>query len=494
MAKFASPVSALQDAPLAAKASPRRIERRPTGRVLDFSDSFLRYVFTGKLLVAVCVLSIGLLINPIVEAQQGGTTTYVYDEDGRLHVVLSPVGEAAVYEYDAAGNFTAIRRLTPNDLDLLSFSPRQGPVGTLVTIFGTGFNQGVTTVSFNGVTATILGTTLVSVVAAVPDGATTGPITVVTPRGTVSTATPFVVRGVLLSPQAVTLPAQDSVQFDVTVSGTPTSDVTWSVNGVDGGSSTVGTISNGGFYTTPTLAGGSTVQFSVRATSVDDSELFAEAVVTVVPFGAGYQFRSDGLSVRYGTPANTPPTYIKGAVSVRYGTPPNNLPTYIKGAVSVRYGTPPNGPPTYINGAVSVRYGTPPNSPPTYLNGAVSVRYGTPPNSPPTFVTGAVSASRGPVLTSLSPGTIARGATVTLTIDGVTLNGASSISFFRLANGSPATGITVSNISVNGSGTTLTATITVAGNVTTGSYVVVVTTANVSTGRNDVGTNIVQIN
>jgi hypothetical protein len=141
-----------------------------------------------------------------------------------------------------------------------------------------------------------------------------------------------------------------------------------------------------------------------------------------------------------------------------------------------------------------VRYGTPANTPPTYINGAVSVRYGTPQNSPPTFVTGAVSASRGPVLTSLSPTSIARGTSVTLTIDGVALNGATRISFFRLANGNPASGITVSNINVNGAGTTLTATITVAGNVTTGNYIVVVTTADGSTVRSDVGTNIVQIN
>jgi hypothetical protein len=63
-----------------------------------------------------------------------------------------------------------------------------------------------------------------------------------------------------------------------------------------------------------------------------------------------------------------------------------------------------------------------------------------------------------------------------------------------LANGNPASGITVSNINVNAQGATLTATITVASNVTTGSYFVVVTTANGSTVRNDAGTNIVQIN
>ena len=428
-----------------------------------------------RLLAITSLLSIVLSCGLHAVAQQGGTSTFVYDDDGRLHAVLSPTGEAAIYEYDASGNFTAIRRLTPNDLELLSFTPREGPVGTRVSIFGTGFNQGVSSVAFNGLTAQIVTTSLVSVIAIVPQGATTGPISVVTPRGTISTTTPFTVRGIRLSPEVVTLPASDSVKFDLTISGTPTNNVTWAVNGVDGGNGSVGSITANGFYTAPNLIGGSPVQFIVRATSVDDPQLFGEAVVTVVPFGEGYQFRSDGLSVRYGTPPNSPPTYANGALSVRYGTPPNN-------------------PPAYINGAVSVRYGTPPNSPPAYINGAVSVRYGTPANSPPAFVTNAVSASRGPVLNSLTPGTISRGTSITLTIDGVALSGATIISFFRLTNGNPASGITFSNVSVNGAGTTLTATITVASNATTGSYVVVVTTANGSTVRNDVGTNIVQIN
>jgi YD repeat-containing protein len=389
-------------------------------------------------------------------AQQGGTSSYVYDDDGRLHAVLSPSGEAAVYEYDDAGNFTAIRRLTPNDLELISFTPHQGPVGTLVTIFGTGFNQGVNSVSFNGVTATIVSVNLVSVAALVPQSATTGLISVTTPRGAITTTTPFTVKGVLISPRAVTLPASGSTQFTATVSGTATGVVTWSVNGVAGGTATVGTISTNGFYTAPNLSGSNTVQYIARATSVDDPELFDEGVVNVIPFGAGYQFRSGGLSVRYGTP--------------------------------------PNNSPTYINGAVSVRYGTPPNTSATYINGAVSVRYGTPPNISPAFVGGAVSATRGPVLNSLAPSTISRGTGVTLTISGVALNGANAVSLFNQGNGNPASGITISNINVNGSGTSLTCTITVAGNVAVGGYIVVVTTSSGSTVRNDTGSNIVQIN
>lgn len=425
--------------------------------------------------LATLLLTLSLVVTPSVQAQQGGTTTYAYDDDGRLIAVISPTGEASVYEYDAAGNFTAIRRLTSNDLAVLAFTPSRGPIGTPVTIYGTGFNQGVTTVLFNGVPANIVNSTLVTVVAVVPEGATTGPITVETPRGTVTSTKPFVVRGIRVMPDAITIATLETVQFSFSISGTPTNDVVWSVNGVLDGNQVVGTISIGGFYSAPSIAGGNPQQFTVRATSVDDEELFDEAIVTVLPFGAGFQFRSDGLSVRYGVPPNTPPTFINNGLSVRYGTPVNN-------------------PPTFIRDAVSVRYGTPVNSPPTFTHDAVSVRYGTPTNSPPTFIGGVVSATRGPVLTSLSPASIARGASVSLTVAGVALNGASKISFFSRANGNPATGITISNITVNGDGTLLTGTITVASNTPVGGYIVVVTTSSGSTVRNDVASNIVQIN
>src|SRR5438105_2303365 len=80
-----------------------------------------RLLCTILSIIAFSILSLGVMTSKS-RAQQGGTSTYVYDDDGRLRAVLSPSGEAAVYEYDAAGNFTAIRRLTPNDLELISFT------------------------------------------------------------------------------------------------------------------------------------------------------------------------------------------------------------------------------------------------------------------------------------------------------------------------------------------------------------------------------------
>ncbi|MBJ7596270.1 MAG: IPT/TIG domain-containing protein [Candidatus Dormibacteraeota bacterium] len=66
------------------------------------------------------------------------------------------------------------------------FSPSSGPAGTSVTITGTGFT-GVTGVTFNGVAATITGTsTDTQVVATAPAGGT-GAIVVTTPSGSAST-------------------------------------------------------------------------------------------------------------------------------------------------------------------------------------------------------------------------------------------------------------------------------------------------------------------
>src|SRR6266852_3631004 len=95
-----------------------------------------------KLLRAFCRLLPAMLVcgalSSSTPAQQGGTTTYVYDDNGRLHAVIAPSGEAVVYEYDAAGNITEIRRLAADSLSILSFSPHEGLPGDPVTFTGTG--------------------------------------------------------------------------------------------------------------------------------------------------------------------------------------------------------------------------------------------------------------------------------------------------------------------------------------------------------------------
>lgn len=74
------------------------------------------------------------------------------------------------------------------------FTPTSGPVGTVVTITGTGFT-GVTTVRF-GSTAAAAFTAIsdTQITATIPAGASTGKITVVTPGGSDTSMGKFTVR------------------------------------------------------------------------------------------------------------------------------------------------------------------------------------------------------------------------------------------------------------------------------------------------------------
>ena len=74
-----------------------------------------------------------------------------------------------------------------------SFSPSSGPVGTSVTIMGTGFMQG-TKVTFNGKSASFTVNSDEEITATVPTGATTGKIVVTTKGGTATSATKFTVN------------------------------------------------------------------------------------------------------------------------------------------------------------------------------------------------------------------------------------------------------------------------------------------------------------
>ncbi|MCW5864264.1 MAG: IPT/TIG domain-containing protein [Anaerolineae bacterium] len=112
----------------------------------------------------------------ITAAVPAGATT------GKISVT-TPGGTA-----QSATNFTVVAAPT-----ITSFSPTSGPIGASVTINGTAFT-GATSVKFNGVsqpTFTVVSATQIT--AAVPAGATTGPIAVTTPGGTATSASDFTV-------------------------------------------------------------------------------------------------------------------------------------------------------------------------------------------------------------------------------------------------------------------------------------------------------------
>lgn len=409
------------------------------------------------LLVAIMIVAISSVTTVIGLAQQVGTTRYTYDENGRLRAVIAPNGEANVYEYDAAGNITSIRRLNSNSLELLDFSPRIGGPGTQVTIIGTGFGAGVNAVSFNGAVAQIISNGSSLLVVAVPPNATTGPISVTTSLGSANTALPFTVRGISVNPSSFTLVAGQAVQF-TSSSVRPEDDaIIWSVNGVDGGSPTTGLITTNGSYTAPTLQESqSTANFLVRATSTVDSSIFGQATVTV----------KNPYFIRW---TGAPILSVRNPVTTAVTITPFSNPVSVRNPVARTITIAPFGMP------VSVRNGG-------VVSATVTAIWPGP----------VVSVAIGPTITSVSPNSLSRGATTTITINGLSLTEADGIQFHSPA-GTDDSNITVANLSVNPAGTQLTATITVSGGAATGRRVVVVSIGTIRSQETDTGANRIEI-
>ena len=132
-----------------------------------------------------------------------GTFTCVGGDDdgcgqggGGSTVTFNSVSGTTYYLYvsgygTGAGNFTLT--VSCANLPAISgFTPGSGPSSTSVALTGTNFT-GASAVRFNGVTAGFTLNSATSITTAVPAGATTGPITVVTPIGTGVSATFFTV-------------------------------------------------------------------------------------------------------------------------------------------------------------------------------------------------------------------------------------------------------------------------------------------------------------
>jgi hypothetical protein len=135
-------------------------------------------------------------------------TLFTVDSDAQIRATV-PAGASSgpISVSNAAGtgssaaSFTVI--VAPS---IASFDPTSGPVGTEVTVAGSGFT-GVTAVAFNGTAATLFTVDSdVQIRATVPEGATAGPISVTNPAGTAASATSFTVT----VPQVTFAPIHDA--------------------------------------------------------------------------------------------------------------------------------------------------------------------------------------------------------------------------------------------------------------------------------------------
>lgn len=154
-------------------------------------------------------------------AQTSGPVRYIYNEFGRLTGVVSGTGESATYRYDAVGNLLAITRGTAGQVSIIEFNPGSAPIGASVLIFGTGFSSTASqnTVTFNGLSAPVSSSTATQIVTSVPAGATTGPISVITPSGSATSATSFTVTAPTTPVISGFSPAIGSPGTAVTVTG-----------------------------------------------------------------------------------------------------------------------------------------------------------------------------------------------------------------------------------------------------------------------------------
>jgi uncharacterized repeat protein (TIGR03803 family) len=160
-----------------------------------------------------------------------------------------------------------------------------------LTINGTGFLSS-STVTMNGIahSPAFVSASQLTISLTASDLATAGSFPVIVtnpaPGGGPSNSVSFVVTAqtvsVTVSPLTAQVVVNGSQQFAATVANTSNTAVTWSVNGVVGGNSTVGTISSNGLYTAPAGVP-DPATLTVTATSQAVTTVSGSAQITVIP-------------------------------------------------------------------------------------------------------------------------------------------------------------------------------------------------------------------
>ena len=101
------------------------------------------------------------------------------------------LGALAIHFNNASGQRADALTIAAGIPKITSFTPATGPVGTSVTLTGTGLTGATAVTFFNNKPGTITANTATSVTATVPAGATSGTITITTPTGKATTTKKF---------------------------------------------------------------------------------------------------------------------------------------------------------------------------------------------------------------------------------------------------------------------------------------------------------------
>lgn len=133
----------------------------------------------------------GFLGVTTVNFYNGVGASYTIGSDNQISATVpsgATTGAITAYGGNSASSSSTFTVLT----SITSFTPTAGGVGTAVTISGTGFT-GASAVKFNGTSASFTVTNDTTISTSVPNGATTGPISVTGTGGTATSAQSFTV-------------------------------------------------------------------------------------------------------------------------------------------------------------------------------------------------------------------------------------------------------------------------------------------------------------
>jgi uncharacterized repeat protein (TIGR03803 family) len=121
-----------------------------------------------------------------------GSATYTVVNDTYLTAIVPTSGTTGIVTVATPGGTLKSKQTYKVVPAISSFTPTSGPVGTQVTITGSGFT-GASKVSFGGVGATFTVNSGTTITATVPSGAVTGKIKVTTKGGTATSSGTFTV-------------------------------------------------------------------------------------------------------------------------------------------------------------------------------------------------------------------------------------------------------------------------------------------------------------
>jgi hypothetical protein len=255
-----------------------------------------------------------------LEVFQNGVSQFTYTTDGSY-----PVGDVGIEAYTPNFTFSAWEggnTAAATAPTITSFTPTSGPLGTNVTIDGTGLT-GATSVTFNSVSASFVVSSDTAIQATVPAGATTGPLSVTTPGGTATSANNFTV----VSAPTITsfTPASGPLGTSVTISGTNFSGTTAvTFNGV----SAAFTVNSATAIQATVPAGATTGPLSVTTpggTATSTNNFTVSATLTVTKAGTGGGTVTSSSNPAAPTQINCGPTcsvsYESGTVVTLTATP-----------------------------------------------------------------------------------------------------------------------------------------------------------------------------